>query len=149
MNPNKIEIKNRKASYEFSFLDKYIAGIQLTGTEIKSIRNGKASINEAYCTFINNELFVLNMNISEYETGSYYNHEPKRNRKLLLNRHELNKIQGKLIDKSITIIPTKLFINEKGIAKLEISVSKGKKLHDKREDIKKKDIERELNRKFN
>ena len=141
-----IHIKNRKASFEYSFLDKYIAGIQLTGTEIKSIRNGKASVSEAYCIFIGDELFVRNMDIAIYEQGTHYNHEPKRDRKLLLNRQELNKLQSKLKDKGLTVIPLALFINEKGFAKLEIALAKGKKVYDKREDIKKNDTQREIAR---
>lgn len=145
---NNINIKNRKASFEYSLLDKFVAGIQLTGTEIKSIRAGKVSFVDSYCTFLNNELWVVNLHISEYEYGSHYNHEPKRNRKLLLNKKELKKLYTKVKEKGFTIVPTFLFINEKGLAKLEIAVAKGKQLHDKREDIKKKDAEREM-RKIN
>ena len=136
---NNINIKNRKASFEFSFLEKYTAGIQLTGTEIKSIRNGKASIGEAYCVFIKEELWVRNMHIDEYTQGTYYNHAPKRDRKLLLNKSELRKLELKIKDKGLTIIPLALFINSKGFAKLEIALAKGKKLFDKRDDIKKRD----------
>jgi len=143
-----ISIKNRKASFEYSFLDKYTAGLQLTGTEIKSVRESKASISEAFCTFINDELFVRNMHIAEYAQGTHYNHEPKRDRKLLLNRTELKKLSNKLKDKGLTIIPLHLFVNEKGFAKLEIALAKGKKIFDKREDVKKKDIQREMDRKF-
>ena len=145
---SKINIKNRKASFEYAFIDKYIAGIQLTGTEIKSIRESKANLADAFCVFINNELWVRNMDISPYTSGTYYNHEPKRNRKLLLNKHELNKLSLKLKDKGLTVIPLSLFINENGFAKLEIALAKGKKTHDKRESIKRKDIERETNRKL-
>ena len=140
-----INIKNRKASFEYHLLDKYIAGIQLTGTEIKSIRESKASIAEAYCIFINEEMWLKNMHIAEYAQGSYNNHAPKRDRKLLLNRQELNKLSRKL-DKGLTIIPTRLFINEKGFAKVEVALAQGKKLYDKREDIKKKETKRELDR---
>lgn len=143
-----INIKNRKASFEYSFLDKYIAGIQLTGTEIKSIRDSKANIADAYCTFINNELWVRNMHISEYKEGTYNNHEPKRDRKLLLQASELKKLSGKLKDKGLTIIPLRMFINEKGYAKLEIALAKGKKVYDKREDLKKKDANREIERRM-
>jgi SsrA-binding protein len=143
-----INIKNRKASFEFSFLDKYIAGLQLTGTEIKSIREGKANIADGFCVFLNGELWIRNVHIAEYKEGTYNNHIPKRDRKLLLNRQELRKLEGKLKDKGLTIIPLRLFINENGFAKLEIALAKGKKLYDKREDIKKKDVERETARKL-
>ena len=148
MSENKIEIRNRKASFEYAFIEKYIAGLQLTGTEIKSIREGKSNINDAFCVFLKDELFVRNMNISHYFNGTYNNVEEKRDRKLLLNKHELEKLQGKLKDQGLTIIPLRMFINEKGYAKLEIALAKGKKLFDKREDIKKKDIEREVSRKL-
>ena len=148
-NKNNINIKNRKAGFEYSFIDKYIAGIQLKGTEIKSIREGKAIIADAFCVLNNDELFVRNMNISEYKQGGIHNnHVPNRDRKLLLNKHEINKISNKLKDKGLTIVPLSLFVNEKGIAKLEIAIAKGKKLYDKRQDIKKKDIEREIARKL-
>jgi SsrA-binding protein len=145
---NKIDIKNRKASFEFSFIDKFLAGIQLTGTEIKSIREGKANINEGFCVFNRDELFIRNMHISHYFEGTYNNVPEKRDRKLLLNRNELNKLQNKLKDQGLTIVPLRLYINEKGLAKLEIALAKGKKLFDKREDIKKKDTEREMSRKM-
>lgn len=144
---DKVHIVNRKASFEYHLIDKYIAGIRLTGTEIKSIRESKASIAEAYCIFINEELWIKNMHIAEYSKGSYNNHEPKRDRKLLLNRQELNKLIRKS-DKGLTIIPTRLFISENGFAKLEIALAQGKKLFDKREDIKKKETKRELDRKM-
>lgn len=146
--PDTIQIKNRKASFEYSFLEKFIAGIKLTGTEIKSIRAGKANINEAFCSLMNDELWVRNMHIEEYEMGNRFNHEPKRNRKLLLTKNELKKIANKLKDQGLTIIPIMLFINEKGLAKLEIAIAKGKKVYDKREDIKKRDTQRELSRKI-
>src|SRR5882757_5000716 len=123
-----IDIKNRKASFEYSFLEKYIAGMQLTGSEIKSIREGKANIAEAFCLFVNDELFVRNMNINEYKQGGLHNnHPPKRDRKLLLNKHELKKLASKLIDKGLTVIPLRMFINERGFAKMEIALAKGKK----------------------
>lgn len=155
---NTINIKNKKASFEYSFIDKYIAGIQLSGTEIKSIREGKSNINDAFCVFIinkrsktnplqgNNELFIRNMHVAHYFNGTYNNVEEKRDRKLLLNKHELEKLQDKLKNQGLTIIPLRLFINEKGYAKLEIALAKGKKLFDKRDDIKKRDVEREMNR---
>jgi SsrA-binding protein len=141
-----ISIKNKKASFEYEFLDVYTAGIQLTGTEIKSIRDSKANISDAYCTFVNGELYVRNMHISEYKEGSYNNHEPKRDRKLLLNKTELKKLSGKLKDKGLTVIPLKMFINQKGLAKLEIALAKGKKLYDKRESLKEKDAKRQIDR---
>jgi SsrA-binding protein len=145
---NKIDIKNRKASFEYSFIDKYIAGLQLTGTEIKSIREGKANINEGFCVFNHGELYIRNMHVAHYFNGTYNNVEEKRDRKLLLNKNELNKLQNKLKDQGLTIIPLRLFITDKGYAKLEIALAKGKKLFDKREDIKKKDTEREISRKM-
>ncbi len=137
---------NRKAKYEYAFLDEFTAGLQLKGTEIKSIRNKDVSIAEGYCAFQGDELFVLNMHIAHYEQGTYNNHEPKRPRKLLLTRNELKKLQGKLKDKGLTIIPTRLFISDAGFAKLNIALAKGKKLHDKRDNIKDKDVKREMDR---
>ncbi|MFL5762884.1 MAG: SsrA-binding protein [Bacteroidia bacterium] len=145
---NNINIKNRQASFEYSFIDKYVAGIQLSGTEIKSIREGKANINDAFCVFNYHELFIRNMQVSAYFNGTYNNVPEKRDRKLLLNRQELSKLQGKLKDQGLTVIPLRLFINEKGFAKLEIALAKGKKLFDKRADIKKKDTEREIARRL-
>lgn len=145
---NNIHIKNRRASFEYSFIDKYIAGMQLTGTEIKSIRAGKANINDGFCVFLKEELYIRNMHIAHYFNGTYNNVEEKRDRKLLLTKHELKKLQLKLKDQGLTIIPLQLFINEKGYAKLEIALAKGKKLFDKRDDIKKRDVERETNRTF-
>jgi SsrA-binding protein len=143
---SKVNIKNKKAGFEYFLLEKFIAGIVLTGTEIKSIRAGKASINEAYCAFTANELYVRNMHVAEYDYGSYNNHDPKRERKLLLNSRELRKLWTKLAERGFTLVPVVLFIDEKGLAKLEIALAKGKKLYDKRETIKKKDIERDLER---
>jgi len=143
---NQVKIKNRKAGYEYFLVDKYTTGIQLLGTEIKSIREGKVSLAEAYCTFRGNELFVINMHIAEYQYGTHYNHEPKRDRKLLLTKKELKKLGIKIKERGFTIIPTFLFINKKGLAKLEIAVAKGKKLYDKRESLKAKDTRRELDR---
>lgn len=141
-----ISIKNKKASYEYFLFDEYIAGIQLYGTEIKSIRNGKASIAEAYCSFTGHELFIRNMHIAEYSYGSYNNHEPKRDRKLLLTQRELKKLLGKLNERGFTIIPLELFIDERGLAKLRISLARGKKFYDKRDTIRKKDQARDLDR---
>ncbi len=143
---NRVKIKNKKAYYEYFISEKFVAGIQLTGTEIKSIRTGKVSLTEAYCTFKDNELFVINMHIAEYKYGTHYNHEPKRDRKLLLTKRELRKLGIKINEKGFTVIPTLLFINEKGLAKIEIGVARGKKLYDKRESLKTKDTKRELDR---
>lgn len=143
---NSINIQNKRASFEFTFIDKYIAGIQLLGTEIKSLREGKANLTDGFCFFNKGELFVKSMHISEYSKGTYNNHEPMRERKLLLNKQELRKLEGKIKEKGLTIIPIRLFINEKGFAKLEIALAKGKKIYDKRESIKKKESDRELKR---
>lgn len=141
-----IIVKNRKALFEYTLLDTFDAGIQLLGSEIKSIRAGKANLQEAYCFFINDELFIKGMHIAEYAHGGYANHDPIRLRKLLLKCTELRKIKNKLKEKGLTVIPVKLYINERGFAKLEIAVAKGKKLFDKRQNIKNKDIKRELDR---
>ncbi len=143
---NNINIKNRKASFEYHFLDTFTAGIMLQGTEIKSIREGKANLQESYCAFKENELWILNLHISPYDMGTHYNHEPKRERKLLLSKKELKKLDAKSKEKGLTIIPFRLFINQRGLAKVEIALAKGKKLYDKREDIKQKDLKRELDR---
>lgn len=141
-----ISIKNKRAGHEYLLLQDFTAGIQLLGTEIKSIRDGKASIADAYCAFREDELFVINMHIAEYVYGTYNNHEPKRDRKLLLTKRELHKLQTKVKERGFTIIPTLLFINEKGLAKLTISLARGKHHYDKRETLKQKDIKRELDR---
>ena len=143
--PN-LNIKNKKASYEYSFLEKFTAGIQLTGTEIKSIRDSKVSIAEAYCHIKDGELFIKGMHIAEYDPASYNNHDPLRERKLLLNKGELKKLDKKLKNKGLTIIPIRMFINENGYAKLEIALAQGKKLHDKRNSLKEKDLKRDLDR---
>jgi len=145
---NTINIENRRARFDYQFLDTLVAGLVLRGTEIKSIREGKAGLSDSYCYFRNDELFVKNLHISEYADASFYQHEALRERKLLLSRQELNKLLKKVKDQGLTVIPTRLFINDKGFAKLEIALAKGKKLYDKRDDIKKRDIEREMNRKF-
>jgi len=144
--PVNINIRNKRAYFEYEILEKFVAGIQLVGTEIKSIRNSKASIVEAYCRFSENELYVVNMNISEYDFGNINNHEARRDRKLLLNRKELEKLQKRIKESGLTIVPLKLFLNDSGIAKLEIGLAKGKKLHDKRETLKKKDASRDIDR---
>lgn len=143
---NDINIRNKKASFEYTFIDKYVAGIVLTGSEIKSIRLGKVNLQDAYCTFLNGELYVKELHISPYTMAKEINHEPKRERKLLLNKRELRKLETKNKEKGLTIIPIRIFLNERGLAKLEIALAKGKKLYDKREDIKKKDMKRELDR---
>ncbi len=148
MSVTEVVIKNKKASFEYFILERYEAGIQLLGTEIKSIRAAKANITDAYCAFVGSDLYVFNLHIAEYSHGSFYNHEPKRDRKLLLSKRELKKISNKLKDQGITLIPLTLFINERGFAKLEIGLAQGKKLYDKRESIKTKDIEREMKRKL-
>lgn len=145
---NTVNIENRKAKFDYQFIDTLTAGMVLRGTEIKSIREGKAGLADSYCYFKNDELFVRNFHITEYSRASFYNHEPMRERKLLLSRTELNKWLKKVKEQGLTIVPVKLFINEKGFAKLNIALAKGKKAYDKREDIKKRDVERETNRKF-
>ena len=143
---SKVNIKNRKASFEYEFIQKYTAGIILVGTEIKSIRANKASISDAYCVIIDSEVIIKNLHISEYKYASFINHEPKRERKLLLNKQEINKIKSRVQEKGFALVPIRLFINDKGIAKLEIAVAKGKKMYDKRESIKEKDIKRNIER---
>jgi len=139
-----IIIRNKKARFEYFLVQEFTAGIQLTGTEIKSIRAGKASIADAYCSFTGHELFVRNMHIAVYTFGTHYNHEPKRDRKLLLNRRELKKLLVKVNERGYTIVPTVLFINEKGLAKLTIALARGKRAYDKRETLKQKDLHREI-----
>jgi SsrA-binding protein len=141
-----VNIKNKRATFEFQILDTYVAGIMLTGTEIKSIRQSRVSLQDAYCYFSGNALFVKGMNISPYGEGTYYNHDPLRERKLLLQKKELKKLSVKLLDQGLTIVPLRLFINDRGFAKLEIALAKGKKLYDKREDIKSRDVAREVER---
>lgn len=141
-----INIRNKKASYEFEFLDTFTVGLVLSGTEIKSIREGKVSLNEAYCYFRRGELFIKQMHIAPYSMASSYNHDPVRERKLLLNKKELDKLESKFEEKGLSIIPVRIFINDRGLAKMEIALARGKKLHDKRQDIKAKDVKRELDR---
>lgn len=143
MSNNRINIKNKRASFDYEWLDKYEAGIKLYGTEIKSIRNGKANLVDTFCRFYNKELYLENMHIAEYECGTYLNHEPKRSRKLLLNKAELQKLEKKVKEKGHTIIATRLYINDRNLAKVEIALARGKKEYDKREDIKRKDMKRE------
>ena len=144
---NTVNIKNKKAKFEYEILDTYTAGIVLTGTEIKSIRDSKASIAESFCEFNEQgELFVINMTIQEYVYGNYYNHAPKAERKLLLNKRELKKLEKEVRNVGLTIVPLRLFINDKGYAKLDIALAKGKKLYDKRDTIKDRDNKRNLDR---
>ena len=145
---NNVQIKNKKASFEFEIIEKYTAGIVLTGTEIKSIRLGKANFLDAYCHFVNGELWVKNMHIAEYFYGSYNNHSARRERKLLLNKKELEKLVRGTKDPGFTIIPVRMFINEKGLAKLVVALAKGKKQYDKREALKEKDDKRDMARMF-
>jgi len=141
-----VVIKNRKAKFQYEFLEEFTAGIVLTGTEIKSIRESKASIAEGYCKIIDSELFILNMHIEIYDPGSYNNHEPRRVRKLLLKRTEIKKLEKRTKDVGLTIVPTKMFISEKGFAKLNIALARGKKLYDKRQDLKQKTLKRDIDR---
>lgn len=141
-----INIKNKKASFDYAFVETYTAGIVLTGTEIKSIRLGKASLVDTYCVFYGNELWVKNMNVAEYFYGSYNNHAARRDRKLLLNRKELRELQHASTSPGFTIVPVRLFINEKGLAKLVVALAKGKKEYDKREALKEKADRREMDR---
>ncbi len=141
-----LQIKNKRAFFEYQILDTYIAGVQLLGTEIKSIRQGKANLSDAYCAFLDDILYIRNLHISEYSHGSFYNHEAKRDRVLLLKKNELKKLSAKLIDKGLTVIPLKMFVNERGYAKIEIGLAQGKKLHDKRDSIKDRESKVELAR---
>ncbi|WKB83134.1 SsrA-binding protein SmpB [Cellulophaga lytica] len=143
----KINIKNKRARFEYELLDTYTAGLVLSGTEIKSIREGKASITESFCEFNDrSELFIINMQVDEYSHGSHYNHQPKASRKLLLNRGELKKLEKEVKNTGLTIVPLNLFLNDRGLAKINIALAKGKKLHDKRDSIKDRDNKRDLDR---
>ncbi|MFB2118810.1 SsrA-binding protein SmpB [Parapedobacter sp. 2B3] len=141
-----IHIKNKKAYFEYHVLDTYIAGIRLLGTEIKSIREGKANINDAFCSFFENDLYIRNMHIAEYSHGSFYNHEAKRDRQLLLTKKELKKLKTKADERGFTIVPLRMFISKRGFAKVEIALAQGKKDFDKRDAIKERDSKRELAR---
>ena len=143
-----INIKNRRASFDYEFVDTYTAGIVLTGTEIKSIRLGKASLADTYCYFVNGELWVKNMHVAEYFYGSYNNHVARRERKLLLTRKELRKLERASKNPGFTIVPVRLFINEKGLAKLVVALAKGKREYDKREALKEKEDKRSIDRMF-
>jgi SsrA-binding protein len=143
---NDISIKNRQAGFEYELLDRYVAGMVLMGTEIKSIREGKVNLQDGYCYLSNGEVFVKGINITPYAQGTHYNHEATRERKLLLKRSEIKKLEGKVEEKGLTLVPTRLFINDRGMAKLEFALAKGKKIHDKRDSIKERDAKRELSR---
>ncbi len=146
MSEKQVNIRNKKARFEYHLMDIYVAGMQLTGTEIKSIRKSKASIMESYCVYDKGEVWIRNMHITEYDNASFYNHRPRTDRKLLLNKKEIKEIAKFLSVKGNTLIPLKLFISDKGWAKLEIATAQGKKLHDKRHDLKEKDDKREMDR---
>lgn len=142
----KVNIKNRRAAFDYELLDSYTAGIVLCGTEIKSIREGRAGLTDTFCTFADGELWVRNMHISEYRLGTCYNHDATRERKLLLTKRELRKLQRAVKESGLTIVPTSLFINEKGLAKLNIALARGKKTYDKRDSLREKDDRREMER---
>lgn len=141
-----VNLKNRRAGFEYEFLDKYSAGIQLMGTEIKSIREAKVDFADAYCYFKKEELYLKQLHISQYNQAAHYNHETTRERKLLLNKRELAKLEEKSKEKGLSIVPTRIFINDRGFAKVDIALARGKKLLDKRDSIKEKDIKRDLDR---
>lgn len=143
---NDINIKNRQAGFEYELLDRYVAGMVLMGTEIKSIREGKVNLQDGYCYLSQGEVFVKGINITPYAQGTHYNHDATRERKLLLKRSEIKKLEGKVEEKGLTLVPTRLFINDRGMAKLEFALAKGKKIHDKRDSIKERDAKRELSR---
>lgn len=143
-----MEISNRKAYHEYNIETKYVAGLVLTGTEIKSLRTGKASFNDSYCIFYKGELYVRSLHISEYTFGTIHNHEPMQERKLLLHKKELRKLESKIKEKGYSIVPLKIFIAENGFAKMEIGLGKGKKIYDKRETIKARDTDRDIKRKY-
>ena len=143
-----MDISNRKAYYEYNIEQKFVAGLVLSGTEIKSLRAGKASFNDSYCYFHKGELFVKNLHISEYNYGTHFNHEPMQERKLLLHKKELHKLDNKTKEKGYTIVPLKIFFSQSGFAKIEIGVGKGKKIYDKRETIKARESDRDIKRKY-
>ncbi len=144
---NNINIRNKKARFNYEILDKFVAGIQLVGTEIKAIREGKASLSDSFCEFNDRgELFVVNMYINEYSHGTHYNHLPKRERKLLLQKKELKKMRREVDKNGMTIVPLRMFITEKGWAKMEIATAKGRKRYDKRQVLKERDIKKDLDR---
>lgn len=142
----KINIRNKRSSFDYELIERFTAGVQLAGTEIKSIRLGKASLVDSYCFFVKGELWLKGMRVSEYFYGTYNNHQPERERKLLLQKKELQKLDRKTKESGLTIIPVRLFLNNRGLAKVEIALAKGKKRHDKRESLKQKDANREMDR---
>ena len=141
-----MEIKNRQAYFDYFIDDRYTAGLVLTGTEVKSLRAGRASFNDSYCIFNKGELWIRSLHIAEYTFGTVNNHEPLRERKLLLNKREIKKIEGKLKEKGYTLVPLRIYFNEKSLAKIDLGLGKGKKVHDKRETIKQRDSDREIKR---
>ncbi len=141
-----INIKNKQASFQYELIEKFVAGIALMGTEIKSIREGKVNLQDGYCYFNNGQVFTKGINITPYAQGTHYNHEASRERKLLLKKSEIKRLESKVEEKGLTLIPVRLFISERGFAKLEIALARGKKTHDKRESIKERDVKRELSR---
>ncbi len=143
---NSVNIRNKRAGFEYEFIEKFTAGIVLQGTEIKSIRQAKVSFQDSYCIFLNNELYVRELHISTYEKGTHYNHIPKRDRKLLLSKKELRRLSSKSEEKGLAIVPVRVFLSARGYAKLEIALARGKKIHDKRESIKDRDLKRDLER---
>ena len=143
---NTVNVRNKQATFNYELLDKFIAGIVLRGTEIKSIREGKVNLQDGYCYFSKGEMFVKGINITPYAQGTHYNHEAGRERKVLMKKAELIKLEAKTEEKGLALIPVRLFINDRGLAKLEIGLGRGKKTHDKRESIKERDVKRELNR---
>lgn len=143
---NDINIKNRQASFQYELIEKFVAGIALMGTEIKSIREGKVNLQDGFCFFNNGQVFAKGITITPYAQGTHYNHEAARERKLLLKKSEIGRLKGKVEEKGLTLVPIRLFINERGFAKLEIALARGKKTHDKRESIKERDVKRELNK---
>ena len=143
---NDINIKNRQASFQYELIEKFVAGIALRGTEIKSIREGKVNLQDGFCFFNNGQVFAKGITITPYAQGTHYNHEAARERKLLLKKSEIGRLKGKVEEKGLTLVPIRLFINERGFAKLEIALARGKKTHDKRESIKERDVKRELNK---
>jgi len=145
-NKSSTEFRNRKASYEYFFIETWVAGIELKGTEVKSIREGKVQFTDAWCSFSGNDLFIRDLHINEYEFGNLYNHDPKRPRRLLLKKQELIKIKKKVQEKGLTLIPVKLFIISRGLVKIEIALARGKQTHDKRDSIKENDIMRDMAR---
>ncbi|MBS1587149.1 MAG: SsrA-binding protein SmpB [Bacteroidetes bacterium] len=147
--PEKVYIKNKPATFEYAIEDRLTAGIVLTGSEIKSVRNGKVSFNDSYCFFDHGELWIKSLHISEYVNAGYAGHDPVRERKLLLNKRELNKWATRVKEKGLTIVPLAVFINDAGYAKVEIGLGKGKKLHDKRDSIKERDVQKEIKRHMN